>query len=98
TTIYTLSLHDALPILVKNEVIEATQLCLNHGKIAKWIIEIAALNDEQIAEITKNISGWITENFPGKENMVFVKSSTGFYKTEGRSEEHTSELQSRENL
>lgn len=69
--------------LVKNEVIEATQLCLNHGKIAKWIIEIAALNDEQIAEITKNISGWITENFPGKENMVFVKSSTGFYKTEG---------------
>ncbi len=68
--------------LVKNEVIETTQLCLKHGKIAKWIIEIAALNDEQIAEMTKNISGWITENFPGKEEMVFVKSSTGFYETE----------------
>lgn len=69
--------------LVKNEVIECTKLCLDNGKIAKWIIEIAALTEEQIGDITKKISDWVTENFPGKEEMVFVKSSTGFFKTEG---------------
>ncbi|MDO5614838.1 MAG: deoxyribose-phosphate aldolase [Cruoricaptor ignavus] len=69
--------------LVEKEVVECTKLCLNNDKPAKWIIEIAALNDEQIADITKKIATWTTENFAGKEEMVFVKSSTGFYKTEG---------------
>ncbi|MCC2591124.1 deoxyribose-phosphate aldolase [Chryseobacterium sp. MFBS3-17] len=69
--------------LVKDEVISCTRLCLKHGKIAKWIIEIAALTDEEISEITRNISHWITTEFPGQEEMVFVKSSTGFYQTEG---------------
>ena len=69
--------------MVKNEVVECTKLCLDNGKIAKWIIEIAALTDEQIADITKKINEWVSENFAGKEEMVFVKSSTGFFQTEG---------------
>ncbi|GEN75939.1 deoxyribose-phosphate aldolase [Chryseobacterium hagamense] len=69
--------------LVKEEFVKCTALCLQHGKIAKWIIEIAALMDDQIAEMTKHISGWAEANFdedrlPG----IFVKSSTGFYETE----------------
>ncbi len=68
---------------VEHEVVKCTELCLQNGKIAKWIIEIAALNDEQIADITSKISNWVEENFAGKQEMVFVKSSTGFFQTEG---------------
>ena len=68
--------------LVRKEVIQCTQLCLQNNKIAKWIIEIAALTDAEIADITKKISEWVSGNFPGKEDRVFVKSSTGFYQTE----------------
>ena len=69
---------------VKSEFVDCTKLCLDNGKIAKWIIEIAALTDEQIADITKKIATWAEENF-SNENLekIFVKSSTGFYKTEG---------------
>lgn len=66
---------------VESEVIACTKLCLHHGKVAKWIIETAALTDEQIADITAKIASWIQQNFPGKEESVFVKSSTGFYQT-----------------
>ena len=68
--------------LVKEEVIDCTRLALENGKIAKWIIEIAALNNDQIADITKLIAQWTEENFPQNAEKVFVKSSTGFYKTE----------------
>ena len=68
--------------LVKKEVVQCSQLGLDHGKIVKWIIEIAALNNQQIADITQHIAQWVQENFPGKEERVFVKSSTGFFKTE----------------
>lgn len=68
--------------LVEKEVVACTTICLEHGKIAKWIIETAALSAEQIADITQKISGWISARFPGQEEMVFVKSSTGFYQTE----------------
>lgn len=68
--------------LVKDEFVKCTQLCLQHRKIAKWIIEIAALADEQIADLTKNISNWAEENFSENElSKIFVKSSTGFYET-----------------
>lgn len=67
---------------VQKEFLTCTKLCLQYGKIAKWIIEIAALTDEQIADLTKNISGWAEENFPEKDlAKIFVKSSTGFYET-----------------
>nr|WP_262904174.1 deoxyribose-phosphate aldolase [Chryseobacterium tagetis] len=69
--------------LVKDEFVQCTKLSLEHHKIAKWIIEIAALTDAQIADLTKNISNWAEENFPENElSKIFVKSSTGFYETE----------------
>ncbi len=68
--------------LVKDEFVKCTQLCLQNHKIAKWIIEIAALTDEQIADLTKNISNWAEENFSENDlSKIFVKSSTGFYET-----------------
>ncbi|WP_419869931.1 deoxyribose-phosphate aldolase [Chryseobacterium sp. CT-SW4] len=68
--------------LVKDEFERCTELCLKHDKIAKWIIEIAALTDAQIADITKKISQWAEEKFSDKDlPHIFVKSSTGFYET-----------------
>ncbi|WP_343610983.1 deoxyribose-phosphate aldolase [Chryseobacterium oranimense] len=70
--------------LVKNEFVQCTQLALQHHKVAKWIIEIAALTDDQIADLTKNISNWSLEHFSENDfPNIFVKSSTGFYQTEG---------------
>lgn len=68
--------------LVENEIIHGTKIGLNANKVVKWIIEIAALTNEQIVIITKLIKDVVIENF-GVENTknVFVKSSTGFYKT-----------------
>lgn len=68
--------------LVKEEFVKCTKLSLDHHKIAKWIIEIAALTDEQIADLTKSISNWAEENFSANDlSKIFVKSSTGFYAT-----------------
>lgn len=77
---YQLYLEGAVD-LVKKEVLQCTALCLENGKTAKWIIETAALSDAEIADITSKIRDWVTKNFPGKEEMVFVKSSTGFFQT-----------------
>lgn len=66
---------------VANEVKESNALVLGHNKVIKWIIEAAALNNEQIADITKLIKSVTMENTPDKAKDVFVKSSTGFYKT-----------------
>lgn len=69
---------------VKDEFLKCTKLGIQSGKTVKWIIEIAALTDEQIAEITRLISFWASENFTAdQQKEIFVKSSTGFYKTEG---------------
>lgn len=68
--------------VVKDEFVKCTRLCLQHHKVVKWIIEIAALTDEQIADLTKNISNWAEENFQENDwSDIFVKSSTGFYET-----------------
>ncbi|MFP3593343.1 deoxyribose-phosphate aldolase [Chryseobacterium sp. SIMBA_038] len=70
--------------LVKEEFVKCTQLCIENQKVAKWIIEIAALTDEQIADLTKKISNWAEENFSENDlPNIFVKSSTGFYETTG---------------
>lgn len=69
--------------LVKNEILEGTKLGLAHHKIVKWIIEVAALNADQIIQLSTLIKNVVMSNF--KEDCyasVFVKSSTGFYKTE----------------
>jgi deoxyribose-phosphate aldolase len=69
--------------LVKKEIIECTKLGLSHRKVVKWIIEVAALTDMQIIQLSALIKNVIISNF--KEECipnVFVKSSTGFYKTQ----------------
>lgn len=69
---------------VKADVIECTRLCLDHKKIVKWIIEVAALSDKEIISITALIKNVVLTHFSESDYFnVFVKSSTGFYKTEG---------------
>ncbi|HLA55840.1 MAG TPA: deoxyribose-phosphate aldolase [Flavobacterium sp.] len=68
--------------LVKEEILLCTQLGLSHLKIVKWIIEVAALDEKQIAQLSALIKSAVVTNFTGHYNEVFVKSSTGFYKTE----------------
>lgn len=69
--------------LVKEEILKCTQLGIANHKVVKWIIESAALNTQQIVGICSLIKNCVISNFK-EENYasVFVKSSTGFYKTE----------------
>lgn len=67
---------------VKSEILQCTALGLEHHKIVKWIIEVAALTHQQIIQLSSLIKKLVINNF--KEDCyasVFVKSSTGFYKT-----------------
>lgn len=68
--------------LVKQEVLECTQLAIKNNKTIKWIIEVAALNNKQIIQLSTLIKNVIITNFKEENyNSIFVKSSTGFYKT-----------------
>jgi deoxyribose-phosphate aldolase len=68
---------------VKAEILQGTHLGLSHHKIVKWIIETAALTDKQIIQICSMIKNIVLTNFPEEMyQQVFVKSSTGFYRTE----------------
>lgn len=66
-----------------NEEIEfCSRLGLKAGKIVKWIIETAALTDEEIVGATtliREIAETKLAEFPLKD--IFVKSSTGFFQT-----------------
>ena len=64
---------------VKTQIKACTALCLKNGKVAKWIIEIAALSDEEIASLTSLISEEVEQSFPNEVEKVYIKSSTGFY-------------------
>jgi len=67
---------------VKEQVIECTRLGLQYNKIVKWIIEIAALNDHEIVQLSALVKNVVLSNFEENSySRVFVKSSTGFYKT-----------------
>ena len=69
--------------LVKEEILKGTQLGLEHHKTVKWIIEVAALSHQEIIRLSSLIKNQVMTHF--KEDhyaSVFVKSSTGFYKTE----------------
>jgi len=69
--------------LIKSEVFKGTKLALENNKVVKWIIEIAALANDEIVAITKIIHDVVIDNFgEEKAQNVFVKSSTGFFKTE----------------
>lgn len=68
---------------VKEQVLECTKLGLQHHKNVKWIIEVAALSDAQILQLSALIKNVVIANFKENEyEHVFVKSSTGFYPTE----------------
>lgn len=68
--------------LVKEQVIACTTLGLENNKTVKWIIEVAALNDHQIVQLSALIKNCVMANFKESQyENVFVKSSTGFYKT-----------------
>ena len=69
--------------LVKKEILAGTALGLKNNKVVKWIIEVAALNETQIIQLSALIKNIVISNFE-EENYasVFVKSSTGFYTTE----------------
>jgi deoxyribose-phosphate aldolase len=69
--------------LVKEEILKCTQLGLDNNKVVKWIIEVAALDDKQIIQLSALIKNVVVSNFKEEYfNSVFVKSSTGFFKTE----------------
>lgn len=69
---------------VKEEVRICTEFGLQEGKVVKWIIEVAALSTTEIVKLTTLIKNVVLRNFKEIDyDKVFVKSSTGFYKTEG---------------
>ena len=69
--------------LVKEEILKCTALGLANNKVVKWIIEIAALTDKQIIQLSALIKNLVITNFKEVDYpSVFVKSSTGFFKTE----------------
>jgi deoxyribose-phosphate aldolase len=69
--------------VVKEEVLQCTKLGLENNKVVKWIIEVAALTDKQIIQLSALIKNIIITNCKETDYpSVFVKSSTGFYKTE----------------
>jgi deoxyribose-phosphate aldolase len=68
--------------LLKQEIYHCTAFCLSKNKVIKWIIEVAALTDNEIIRLCVLIKNVVIKNF--KEDCypyVFVKSSTGFYLT-----------------
>lgn len=68
---------------VKKQVAACTRLGRKHGKTVKWIIETAALTDHEIVQLSALVKNCvITHLCENDYNHVFVKSSTGFYKTE----------------
>ena len=69
--------------VVKHEILECTRVGLKNHKIVKWIIEVAALNSQQIIQLSALIKNLVISNLKEEQYAsVFVKSSTGFYKTE----------------
>lgn len=67
---------------IKEEILSCTRLGLLNHKVVKFIIEVAALTDDQIIQLSSLIKNTIVGNFSEKDyHNVFVKSSTGFYKT-----------------
>lgn len=68
--------------MVKEEILKCTQLGLANNKVVKWIIEVAALTDKEIIQLSALIKNLVITNFKEEQySSVFVKSSTGFYKT-----------------
>ena len=68
---------------VREEIEECTLFALGKGKVVKWIIEVAALTDKEIIQLTTLVKKVVLSKCEEKAyQKVFVKSSTGFYKVE----------------
>jgi len=69
--------------LVKQEILVATGIGLANNKTVKWIIEVAALYEKEIIQLSSLIKNIVISNFKEEDYAsVFVKSSTGFYQTQ----------------
>src|SRR5690606_40138150 len=90
--VYTLSLHDALPIFIPKGWWNAIELLKVNN------IQMQPLENDTIIEVESyRIADYKTGNYP-YEGHYPHRDTKVIKKTEKRSEEHTSELQSRENL
>lgn len=70
---------------VKQEIEECTRLVLRHHKVIKWIIEVAALTEKEIIQLSALIKNVVMLHFKEESYpYVFVKSSTGFYNTDNK--------------
>jgi deoxyribose-phosphate aldolase len=68
--------------LVKKEIEELTKQVLDKNKTIKWIIEVAALSDTEIIQLSCLIKNTIITHCKEEQYQhVFVKSSTGFFET-----------------
>lgn len=68
--------------VVKQEILNCTRLGLENHKVVKWIIEVAALNHQQIIQLSALIKNLVMSNFKEESyGNVYVKSSTGFFVT-----------------
>ena len=69
--------------LVKKDILVCTKLGLDNNKIVKWIIEVAALDNHEIIQLSALIKNVVIANFKEEHYAnVFIKSSTGFFRKE----------------
>ena len=92
TEIYTLSLHDALPISTDDEALEAFQLCARKEGI------IPALEPSHALARALDVAAAMDEDQILLLNMCGRGDKDVFTVAAARSEEHTSELQSPDHL
>jgi len=70
-------------VMIRPEYVLMAREIIDKGKVVKWIIESAALTNDQIAELTRLISEIVIKSVgEEKARNVFVKTSTGFFKPE----------------
>lgn len=74
------------PEYVASQVRQCTELTLQADKTAKWILETAALREDEIEGLSELIRDVVLDNFgPQAAPRVFLKTSTGFFKpSDGR--------------
>src|SRR5262249_61294108 len=84
TEIYTLSLHDALPI------------CLDAVEIAAAVLRVSGCGAEFSRTGTLELHNSLVDQFLARDTYIIVRTHKA--KRQSRSEEHTSELQSLTNL
>src|SRR5690606_41967011 len=90
TDIYTLSLHDALPISLR--------VTHNNVRKANIIFEKDTYRALHLIGFDAIMPGTILRDFGEMARYAFNSTKEAEKNLESRSEEHTSELQSRENL